>query len=85
MEYSKIRDDVDLKELERFGFEKHTKEEANVDYYKFTSILCVQILKDRSITYQLPIGSTIKKEYIILDNLIKDLIEAGLVEKMKKA
>lgn len=76
----KIKDNVNLKELEKYGYTKHKMEKAAVDYYKFTKLCAIQIFKDRSIHYQLPIGSPLK--VIIIENFIQDLIKADLVEKV---
>lgn len=82
----KIKDDVDLKELEKFGF---TNEESgfkncytkNIDYtnYEYNKIY---IMKNNRIVrlghYQDEYGAT---DTLNLD-IIYDLIQAGLVEKV---
>ena len=78
----KIKDDVDLKELEKRGYTKHNKETALVDYYKRTDVLLIQIFKDKTIHIQKPIGL----EFMVVEvkNVISDLIDANLVEEVKE-
>lgn len=76
----KIRDDVDLKELEKFGFEyrEYSSESSNYRFYDFTpnnSISVIQI----EITSRL-IYLNDNNRYDGLSK-IYDLIQAGLVEK----
>jgi hypothetical protein len=82
----KIKDNVDLKELEKFGFKK-TKEYAYGYYFKdiddyFRIAICKPIYehKDREIFID-TIGDL---DDVIDDynNVIFDLIQAGLVEKV---
>ena len=83
----KIRDDVDLKELEKFHFARHDKENAEICYYRLmplikrTIMILVEISKDRTMNFQVPLGCTIKKQEIYLEDYIQDLIKAGLVVK----
>lgn len=81
----KIRDDVDLKELEKYGYMKWNNEKALVCYFKFVPInsMIIQIDRKRIIDFQLPIGSKIKKEDVKLETFIQDLIKADLVEKVE--
>ena len=57
----KIRDDVDLKELERFHFAHHDKQDAKICYYRLMPLvkkkilILVEIFKDRTIDFQLPL------------------------------
>lgn len=84
----KIKDNVDLKELEEFHFLHHDKEDAKICYYRLmplmeTSInILVEVFKDRTIDFQLPLGCLIKKQEICLEKYIQDLKEANLVEKV---
>lgn len=80
----KIKDEVDLKELERFYYMHWNKKNAEVEYFKLIpqNGLLIQINKDRTIDFQLPIQSLLKKEDIKLEKFIDDLIQAGLVEKI---
>lgn len=70
----KIKDNVDLKELEKFGFEK----------YEYTHLIVLR--KDNHDFACIDIRD---KNYEILDlcsltyNLTYDLIQAGLVEKVE--
>lgn len=80
----KIKDNVDLKELEKYGYEKHRKEGAIVDYYKFSPIGIIRILKDRIIDIQFPFYSSIPPGLIKIESFISDLIQDGLVEKVEE-
>jgi len=70
----KIRDDVDLKELEKFGFKK----------YEYTHLLILRKNENDFATVD-----TRNKKYEILDlcnltyNLTYDLIQLGIVEKVE--
>ncbi len=48
---------------------------------KRTIMILVEISKDRTIDFQLPLGCTIKKQEIYLEEYIQDLIKADLVVK----
>lgn len=78
----KIKDNIDIKELEKFGFE------VNCKY----PIYCAQITTTQSIGWQtytsLDIGVFNNTREIILNDTDKidilfDLIQAGLVEKVE--
>lgn len=77
----KIKDEVDLKELEKFGFEE---EETNYFYYGFTRPDCNSEIrmyvdkKDKTITT----GFDMYVHEGRIHDKIYDLIQAGLVEKM---
>ena len=81
----KIKDDVNLKELEKFGFENNYNNEYLLKSYKkdFSQDDYISIKKeDRSIQmrhYQEEYGVT---NIIRIDELLYDLIQAGLVEKV---
>lgn len=83
----KIRDDVDLKELERFHFTHHDKQDAKICYYRPMPLvkkkipILVEIFKDRTIDFQLPLDCTIEKQEICLEEYIQDLIRSNLVVK----
>lgn len=79
----KIRDDVDLKELEKFGFKRYgnryrkqfmdtLRTSAYIDFWIYDGIIKVEVDTEKSIIY-------LKTE---LDYLY-DLIQAGLVEKVE--
>ena len=78
----KIKDDVDLKELEKFGFDVNDK----------YALYCAQITTTQSIGWQtytsLDFGVFNNTREIILNDTEKidilfDLIQAGLVEKVE--
>ena len=75
----KIKDNVDLKELEKFGFEKFD------DYYLFQNgcdddfIYYYDTIKIDLYCKELEICSVNNKN---IDDKVFDLIEAGLVEKV---
>lgn len=76
----KIKDNVDLKELEKFGF-KH-EESSTYNEYIFTNEDCIIYIdcKDR-------ILSMTEREYdivFVVPSVIYDLIQAGLVEEVKE-
>lgn len=81
---SKIKDNIDLKELEKFGFTYYDKKEAKICYYRSMPLLhrtiniLIEIYKDRMIDFQLPIGCTLEKNTIILNDYIQDLIQARI-------
>ena len=69
----KIKDDIDLKELEKFGFNQN---DGMLDgaYFKYgnTGVYELLVFKDREIYVNHQIG----------DDVLFDLIQAGLVEKI---
>ena len=79
----KIKEGIPLDELEKYGFMSWNKEGAEVIYFKFisTNRMALLILNDRSIDFELPIGSVIRREDVNIENFIGDLITAGIVEK----
>ena len=79
----KVKDGIKLEELEKYGFMKWGKEDAEVNYFKFIPInaMALLILKDRSIDFELPIGSVINRQDIKIESFIEDLITAGIVVK----
>lgn len=66
----KIKDEVDLKELEKFGFEKIVSD-IGLEYYVYEELL---ITKDKEF-------SIFKIRKLALEKFY-DLIQAGLVEKV---
>ena len=79
----KIKDSVDLKKLEKFGFEKHSFTNCYVknisDKYDENTLLIKKDNKEIIIQhYQNEYGST---DICNLD-ILYDLIQAGLVEKV---
>lgn len=81
----KIKDNVDLKELEKFGFENNYNDEYLIKSYKdeFSQDDYITISKkDKTIRighYQDDYGAT---NIIKIDILLYDLIQTGLVEKV---
>lgn len=80
----KLKDNIQFRELENYGYMGWGKENAEVRYFKLIPIngLLIEILKDRTVDYQLPLFSIIKKEDIKIETFIDDLIKADLIEKM---
>lgn len=80
----KIKDNVDLKELEKFGFKK-VKEDFDFEYQYFVngSWEKIGILSSRHIYFEIMKRSIYG--LIVEDRLsvLFDLIQAGLVEKVK--
>ncbi len=79
----KIKDNVDSKELEEYGYIKHNNKKALVDYYKFGNNYVINIYKDKTvhISFSRPYNEMIKENDEIIYSKIKDLIGANLVEK----
>lgn len=79
MRYLKIKDSVDLKELEKFGFEKVSIFEAYIYQNEFSlNRIEIRESKGRKISlFKEPIESADK-----LLNIIYDLIKADIVEKV---
>lgn len=79
----KVKEGIKLEELEKYGFMDWDKEGAEVIYFKFinANAMIIQVMKDRRIEFQLPIGSIIKREDIKIERFIEDLITAGIVVK----
>lgn len=79
----KIKDNVDLKELEKYGFE-YKKSKTNIIYYNLgkdelgSNNRIVVIKKDRDMEVDI---STDLKGYSEELEVLYDLIQAGLVEK----
>lgn len=76
----KITDNVDLKELEKYGYQKYENEDALIDYFKKENSYYKLVFKDRTVHAQFPIGFATK--YVNLDNLFEEEIKADLVEKV---
>lgn len=84
----KIKDDVDLEELKKYHFAEHDKENAVICYYRLMPMvhrainILIEINKDRTIGFQLPLGCSLDENKIILKDYIQDLIQAGLIEEI---
>ena len=78
----KIKDNVDLKELEKFGFiPKYDTDTGRLCTYKHYEYEFVYVsLKDRELTA----SSSKYEEETPINDLLYDLIQAGLVEKVGK-
>ena len=76
----KIKDNVDLKELEKFGFKKYGGVYTYDLYESYGDYVSIQVAPENKI-----IDMSINYEDGIIDNLdiIYDLIQAGLVEKVE--
>lgn len=74
----KIRDDVDLKELEKFDFKEKTRWYEKIIEYKWNDKLYIYVDKDDK-NIQI---STYDGYDAYLDNTLYDLIKADLVEKI---
>lgn len=75
----KIKDNVDLKELEKFGF-KENDGEYYYDFMEYTpyesSYLCIDYKRE------ILTGYVIYENISQMTDLLFDLIQAGLVEKV---
>lgn len=72
----KIKDDVDLKELEKFGLKKSIEDDEHIDGYEYE-------LQTEN-TYQYLLIPKFNREIMgNAFNIIYDLIQAGLVEKVE--
>ena len=84
----RIKEGIDLKELEKFNFMYHDKKDATICYFRQMPIwktpisILIEVFKDRTIDFQLPINCKWEKQRINLKDYIQDLIQAGLVEKI---
>ncbi len=82
----KIKDNVDLKELEKYGFKRHKKAYYRCqrnDYYFNTPHGAIEIQKYTGwISHN---GTSfLRTDEIIFEDKLYDLIKAGLVEKIDK-
>lgn len=80
----KLKNNIQFEELENYGYTSWGKEDAGVKCFKLIPIngLLIEIHKNKTIDYQLPLFSVIKKEDIKIETFIDDLIKADLVEKV---
>ena len=74
----RIKSNVDLKELEKFGFTEETRWYEKIIKYKWNDILYIYVDKDNK-GIQI---STYDGYDTYLDNTLYDLIKADLVEKV---
>ena len=78
----KIKDNIDLKELEKFGFKYHNKQRNQWEHYSIVSVV-----KDSVFTKELLIVVFSDDRRINIydkagQDVLFDLIQAGLVEKL---
>ena len=81
----KIKDNVDLKELEKFGFLKWENGCGTIGYSKYFVRGSINIIeKDKEFDNEYNNERVIKDNDVIHDvDIIYDLIQAGLVEKVE--
>lgn len=82
----KIKDNIDLKELEKFGFKKHKKAYYRCkrnDYIKNLKNGYIEISNDTRLISQDGI-EFLRVDEIEYQNTLYDLIEAGYVEKVEE-
>jgi len=72
----KIKDDVNLKELEKFGFTYHNK---NEQFYNLDHLENCILIQDRIITFRVNEDNTYEDFNL---SVLYDLIKAELVEKI---
>lgn len=79
----KIKDDVDLKELEKFGFEADFEHGLYKYWVGNTQLLRINMWdrKIKIMQYNFSLGETRNTDEQIL-NVLGDLFQAGLVEKV---
>ena len=74
----KIKDNVDLKELEKYGFSYSSGE----DWHRYFDNIILSLGDEREITIDLNDEDYCETEIIEMINLLYDLIKDGLVEKI---
>ena len=77
----KIKDNVDLKELEKYGFENITRESFIAKHYCYvsecgTNTFRILVKNNRTLSFNCPTNKVL--------NTLYDLIQAGLVEKAEE-
>ena len=84
----KIKDNVDLKELEKFGFFRWFCYESYIDYYAYDSD--IQYYPNVTISDEEDYYNPTPREISVMDyneeviNILYDLIKADLVEKVEE-
>ena len=78
----KIKDNVDLKELEKFGFEyrEYSLESSNYRFYDFTPNNSISVIQIEITSRLIYLNDNNKYDGL---SKIYDLIQAGLVEKVE--
>ena len=74
----KIKDNVDLKELEKYGFSYSSGE----DWHRYFGNISLSLGDEREIIIDLNDEDYCETEIIEMINLLYDLIKDGLVEKI---
>jgi hypothetical protein len=77
----KIKQNVDLKELEKYGFELTTRYKCN--FYEKTSKENIELTYYIDIEFRNITVATYDGDEVELDNTLYDLIKADLVEKVE--
>ena len=80
----KIKDNVDLKELEKYGFKNESNYNRGELYTRLINdneLKGIAINFERKITFMFPYS---KKTFPRIEKYINDLIQAGLVEKVEE-
>lgn len=77
----KIKDNVDLKELEKYGFEYNEKYSYYEDGYDKYDVTIYILTKDRLLNCSTPFDYNVEDTTTHLDTLY-ELIKADLVEKV---
>ena len=83
----KIKDNVDLKELEKFGFKIHKKAHYKLqrkNYIKNTPNCVIFIENDTRWITSDYVEGFFRQDEIIYQDLLYDLIKADLVEKVEE-
>ena len=75
----KIKDNVDLKELEKFGFKYFENGCGTTGYSKYENGIWITIIEKDKDRFSLHQERILK---FVNDDLLYDLIQAGLVEKV---
>ena len=82
----KIKDNVDLKELDKYGFKpKYDIDNGKLKKYEQKGLkYCYVYLSDRELHHYLPPGDSraFKFNELAISSTLFDLIQAGLVEKV---
>lgn len=85
----KIKDNVDLKELEKFGFKIHEWAEQSYYFmkeycYDYCNVYITINIKTRKLIMEIDDEAFSCEVGTILLGVLYDLIQAGLVEKVKE-
>ena len=79
----KIKDGVDLKELEKFGFKKETRYKKEIGYEnQYLNFYTVDGEEHKRLELNLHMGGCLNTRPML--DCVYDLIQAGLVEKVEE-